>query len=145
MKHFFKNYKIGFDLWGFILFVLLMVPGIVYWCLPAFNDLGGNAVLDLIALFFQVLGIAFLIVIVRKHPERRNIFDSLFMMIVALVLFYYVAWIVYFCGFNQLNIILFLTVCPCAALLMYELERKNFLALFPTAVFSVLHIISAFL
>lgn len=145
MKRFFGNYKIGFDLWGFILFAVLMIPNIVYWCLPAFNDLGGNALLDFIALFFEVPSIVFLIVMKRKHPERRHLFDSLYIMTAAMVLFYYVAWIVYFCGFNQLNVILFLTVCPCAALLLYELERKNLLALFPTAVFSVLHIVSAFI
>lgn len=142
MKDLFKKYKFGFDVWGLVLFAVLMLPNIVYWCIPAFNDLGGNSTLDIIATVFEVMGIALLIFVVQKEQKRRYFFDSLYLTASLFVVFYYVAWILYFCGFNQMSIIVFLAVCPCAALLLYEIERKNLPALLPTAVFAVLHVIS---
>ena len=40
----FKDYKWGIDLLGVLLFALVMLPNIVYWCIPDFTGLDGNQI-----------------------------------------------------------------------------------------------------
>lgn len=154
MKKFFEKYKLGFDFWALILFALIMIPNIVYWCIPAFTDLNMDGTMDTFARIFQVIGVALLLFMVKKPQEETDgkkeeqtqskpFFDSLFMTVSLLVLLYYAAWIIYFCAALNTGIILFLAGCPCLALLMFAVERKNYFALAPLAIFSVLHILSA--
>ena len=148
MKKFLEQYKIGLDFWALVLFALIMLPNIVYWCIPAFSDLDVNSATDTAARVFQVIGVALLLFLVQKPQEKKQasekkpFFDSLFMMVTLLLLLYYAAWIIYFCGTLNVAILLFLAGCPCIALALFALERRNFFALVPLIVFSVLHIVA---
>ena len=35
---FFKKYKLGFDIWGLLLFLIVMIPNFVWFAVPAPND-----------------------------------------------------------------------------------------------------------
>ena len=147
MRRFLEKYKWGFDFWALILFAVLMLPNIIYWCIPDFSDLGGDGIIDTFANILQVFGVGLLIFLVEKKgeekKEKKYFFDSLFMTVSLLVLLYYAAWIIYFCGTLNTGILLFLAGCPCIALVLFAIERKNYFALVPLAMFSILHIISA--
>lgn len=147
MRKFFEKFKWGFDFWALVLFAVLMLPNIIYWCIPEFSDLGGDGVIDVFANILQVFGVGLLIFLVQKEQEdkkeKKYFFDSLFMTVSLLVLLYYAAWMIYFFGTLNFGVILFLAGCPCIALVLFAIERKNYIALVPLAIFSILHIISA--
>lgn len=142
MKKFLENYKFGVDFWAIVLFALVMLPNIVYWCIPEFNSLDGNGALDAAATVFQVFGVAFLFFVVQKNRRQKFFFDTLFMTASLTLLLYYAAWVLYFCGIVNRMILIFLAVTPCVALILFALERRNWFAVVPLAVFSVLHFFS---
>ena len=147
MRKFFEKYKWGFDFWALVLFAVLMLPNIIYWCIPEFSDLGGDGVIDTFANILQVFGVGLLIFLVQKEgkekKEKKYFFDSLFMTASLMLLLYYAAWMIYFFGTLNTGIVLFLAGCPCIALILFAIERKNYIALVPLAIFGVLHIVSA--
>ena len=34
-----KKYKIGFDIWGLITFIIMMIPNFIWFAVPAPNDI----------------------------------------------------------------------------------------------------------
>lgn len=34
-----KKYRIGFDIWGLIIFIIIMVPNFIWFVVPAPNDI----------------------------------------------------------------------------------------------------------
>ena len=34
-----KKYKMGFDIWALVLFVVIMIPNIIWFAIPAPNDI----------------------------------------------------------------------------------------------------------
>ena len=34
-----KKYKIGFDIWGLIIFIVIMIPNFIWFAVPAPNDI----------------------------------------------------------------------------------------------------------
>ena len=34
-----KKYKIGFDIWGLIIFIIIMIPNFIWFAVPAPNDI----------------------------------------------------------------------------------------------------------
>ena len=142
MKEFLKRYKFGFDFWALILFAAIMIPNIVYWCLPQYDGLSAEGAIDTAATVFQVIGIALLLFVVQRERKRKAFADSLFMTSCVFLALDYLAWVLYFCGYSNSGVILFLAACPCLALILFEIERRNWFALVPTAVFAVLHIVA---
>ncbi len=138
---FFKDYKWGIDLLGVLLFALVMLPNIVYWCIPDFTGLDGNQILAIIGYPFQALGLAAMIVLVRKEQKRFSFLSLAGLLTWFCLLLYYIAWVFYFCDFYNIAVVLFLTVAPCAALLSFQAERKNYIAMAPTGVFALVHLV----
>lgn len=111
----FKKYKIGFDVWGALLFLIIMIPNFIWFSLPAPNDI------------LRVDS-------VTKHsPLKFAAFIS--------CLLYFASWIFYYCGITDMLVILGLTVPPCLAFLFFALDRKNMIAVIPIVIFSVCHLI----
>lgn len=54
-----KKYRIGFDIWGLIIFIIIMVPNFIWFVVPAPNDIfRGESItetVDAIASICQVL------------------------------------------------------------------------------------------
>lgn len=137
-----QKYRFGFDGWGLVLFVGIMVPNLIWFALPAPKDIlreeSATGGLDTVASICQVLLAAALVgVVKRERKERISVWAA------AACLGYYAAWAAYYLGATGPGVIAALSVLPCAALLAFELERKNYVALGPTAVFTVCHTLSS--
>lgn len=143
-KNILRGYAPGLDLWGLLLFCVIMLPNIVGWCVPALRKgFAENSALDIAALVFQIIAAAALIFIVQSERRELNFKSSLVGLTGVALLCYYLAWIFFYCGYWNAAVYLFLAVFPCVALVLFEVERRNWFALVPTAVFAVLHIVSA--
>ena len=77
-----RNYKIGFDIGGLVLFLIIMIPNFIWFGVPAPNDIlrceSVTETLDTIASIFQILLVGSLCVIINETKEKtmsRNIFD----------------------------------------------------------------------
>lgn len=139
----FKNYKWGIDMLGILLFALLILPNIVYWCIPDFPDINGNLGLEIFSSILEVIGVAAMIALTRTEEQAPFAFFSLTGTFTWLFLLLdYLAWIFFFCGFANIAVILFLAVSPCVSLVSYQANRKNYVALVPTVAFAFLHIIN---
>ncbi len=89
-----KNYRFGFDPWGLILFLLVMLPNFVWFAVPAPDDIlradSVTPVVDAIGSVFQVLTVAclcFVILLLTLPPclafilfaiDRKNLPAILF-------------------------------------------------------------------
>lgn len=142
----FKKYKIGFDIWGLMLFLIIMIPNFIWFAVPAPSDIlrteSITEVADLIASICQVLMIIFLCIFIRQEHRKLSITYLIITMIVCCLL-YFICWIFYYIGVTNAMVILGLTVLPCLAFLFFAIDRKNMIAIVPTVVFTICHLIYA--
>lgn len=139
-----KPYKPGFDGWGLLLFLLIILPNFVWSAIPAPQDiLRGDSVtetLDAAASVFQILMAGALIFLV--NPQRKPLrLTKLTAAVLGCVVLYFGGWIFYYLGRTEPGVILLLTVPPCLAFLLFAAERKNLPALISGAVFMVCHVV----
>lgn len=140
-----KSYKFGINVSAIALFALIMLPNIIWSFVPSQNDVLRNPsstqILDTFMSVFQVVMIAALCIIKNKNAGKFG-FSLLVICSAVFVALYYVCWILYYCGIIGGIILIGLCVFPCCAFLLYAVDRKNYIALIPAIVFSVLHLIS---
>ena len=139
-----KPYKPGFDGWGLLLFLLIMLPNFVWSAIPAPHDvLRGDSVtetLDAAASVFQILMAGALIFLV--NPQRKPLrLTELTAAVLGCAALYFGGWIFYYLGRTGPGVILLLTIPPCLAFLLFAAERKNLPALISGAVFMVCHVV----
>lgn len=140
-----KNYKLGFNISAVMIFLLIMLPNIICFFVPAQNDIlrkdSSTQVLDIFVTIFQVLMLATLFGI--KNVNAHKIKISLFIVLsVVMGLIYYIFWILYYCSIVHEIVLLGLCIFPCCSFLFYSIDRKNLVALVPLSIFAVLHLIS---
>ncbi|SKB67274.1 hypothetical protein SAMN06296386_103334 [Lachnospiraceae bacterium] len=74
----FKKYKVGFDIWGAVLFLIIMIPNFMWFLVPAPNDIlrteSITEILDTVASVCQVLMIIFLCIFINKEHEMKKAF-----------------------------------------------------------------------
>lgn len=137
-----QKYRFGFDGWGMGLFLAVMLPNFIWFAVPVPVDiLRAESVtrgLDTAAGVCQVLLAASLVCVVnRERPRCRPVLPA------AACLGYYVAWAVYYQGIVGPAVILALALFPCAAILLFSIARKNYVAVIPAGIFTVCHLISS--
>ena len=139
-----KNYRFGFNVWGLILFTAIMLPNLIWFFVPAPNDiLRSDSVtphIDMIASICQALMTAALCVIINQKSKKIS-FSLLTVSTIICCLLYFVSWIFYYIGAVNVIVILGLTILPCLAFLIFALVRKNLFAVFFAFVFTILHLI----
>ena len=139
-----KNYRFGFNVWGLILFTAIMLPNLIWFFVPAPNDiLRSDSVtphIDMIASICQALMRAALCVIINQKSKKIS-FSLLTVSTIICCLLYFVSWIFYYIGAVNVIVILGLTILPCLAFLIFALDRKNLFAVFFAFVFTILHLI----
>lgn len=139
-----KNYRLGFNAWGLILFIAIMLPNFIWFFLPAPNDIlridSVTPKIDMIASICQVLMTAALCVIINQKSRKINLSPRIISTIICCIL-YFVSWIFYYIGAVNVILILGLTILPCLAFLIFALDRKNLFAVFFAFVFTILHLI----
>lgn len=125
----FGSYRIGFDICGLVLFLLVMIPNLLWFAVPAPNDILRSASatpnIDVIASVLQTLLVATLcFVIPIDRPTNRRFTVG----IAVLVFAYFVGWVTYYLGFTHAVVILDLCIAPCLAFLLFSVARQNWIA-----------------
>ena len=139
-----KTYKLGFDISGLILFLLVMTPTFIWLAVPAPNDVlraeSVTPMVDIIGSVCQILFIACLCIIINKERSKLR-FSPLVIASMVCVVMYYVGWALYYQGNTEAYIILLMTVSPCVAFILFAMDRKNFPAVVFATGFTICHLI----
>ena len=148
LKKLSEKYRFGFDIWGLLLFLVIMIPNFIWFAVPAPNDIlrestDGEA-LDIISSFFQVLMVAALCIIKNQKSENIMFCSWTFASLICCLL-YFVSWVFYYTGIVNDHVLFGLTLPPCLAFLSYEIDRKNMIAVIPTVFFTVCHLLRLFI
>lgn len=142
----FKNYRLNFDPWCLLLFLLIMVPNLIWLIIPAPNDIlrisSTVEILDTIAVIFQVTMLLTLCFFKNTKAKPIRLSPLLWITIISCLL-YFICWVLYYNDFTNSVIILGLAILPCLAFLLFAIDRKNWLALIPILIFTVCHVASS--
>lgn len=139
-----KKYKLSFDVWGLLLFLIIMIPNFLWFAIPAPNDiLRGNSIteaFDMVASVCQVLMVAALCILKNKESEKLHV-THFIIIVIGCCLLYFVSWIVYYVGIVNAIVILGLVIPPCLAFLFFAIDRKNGVAIILVSVFAICHLV----
>ena len=137
-----SRYRFGFDPWGLLLFLLVMLPNFIWFAFPAPNDIlrtqSVTPVVDIIGSVFQVLTVAGLCFIIHKERSKFR-FSPLVVATIACLAAYYIGWASYYAGITTPWVILLLTLPPCLAFILFAIDRKNLPAVVSAVGFTVCH------
>lgn len=140
-----KKYKIGFDIWGVVLFFFIMIPNFVWFDIPAPNDVlrkeSVTAELDTVASVFQVLMILALCAVMNRECQKVKLTVPFIFIEIVCCLLYFGTWFLYYAGVVNAWIILGLCIFPCLAFLFHALHRKNMVAVIPITMFTACHLV----
>ena len=93
-----KKYKFGFDIWGLLLFLIIMIPNFIWFTVPAPNDIlraeSVTPVIDAIGSVLQIVFIATLCILVRVDIDKIE-FSKMIIGTLIMVVGYFISWIVY--------------------------------------------------
>lgn len=139
-----KKYKLSFEIWGLLLFLIIMTPNFIWFAIPAPNDvLRGKSItetIDTVAAVCQILMIAALCIFKNKKCGRRCATNFIIIVVICCLLYFF-CWIVYYNGIVNAIVILGLTVSPCFAFLFFAMDRKNGIAFILISIFTICHLI----
>ena len=137
-----KKYRFGFDVAGLILFLLVMAPTFIWMAVSAPNDVliaeSVTPIVDTVGSACQILFIACLCIIINKERSKLS-FSPLIIASIVCVVVYYMGWVLYYLGFTNPWVILLLTLPPCAAFILFAMDRKNFPAVLFAIGFTICH------
>ena len=139
-----RKYKIGFDILGLLLFLMIMIPNFIWFAVPTSNDILRNEsitpVIDMIASIFQVIMVIALCII--KNKQCQNPMKKIwFKLIIIAIIIYFVGWILYYIGIVNAVILLDLCIAPCVAFILLSIARKNIVALISSIIFMICHVL----
>ena len=139
-----QKYRFGFDIGGLLLFLIIMIPNFIWFAVPAPNDILRNPsiteTIDAVASVFQVIMIICLCILKNRNQSKIHITPLIIITLSSCIL-YFISWMFYYGGITNAFVILGLTIPPCMAFLFYSLDRKNVIAVVPTIVFTICHLI----
>ena len=141
-----NTYRFGFDVWGLIFFLMVMLPNFIWFAVPAPNDVlraeSVTPVVDIVASVCQVLTVACLCFVINKERGKLR-FSPLVIATMVCVIVYYIGWLLYYTGIVNVWVILLLTISPCLAFILFAADRKNLPAVVFATAFAVCHLIFA--
>lgn len=139
-----KRYKLSFEIWGLLLFLIVMIPNFIWFAIPAPNDIlraeSITEMVDTVASVCQILMIVS-ICIFRNRESKKLCISSFVIMVTVCYLLYVASWIAYYNGMTNAIVILGLTIPPCLAFLFFAIDRKNGIALIPISIFTICHVV----
>jgi len=141
-----NTYKYRFDWWALILLVVVMIPNIIWGIFSPSDDVlrieSQTPIADTIGSISQVLMLASLMLLRRKNSPSTNE-KNWNIATLLLTTLYLICWISHFMGYTPKAFIIAMAVIPCMFFGSYAIGKRNFLALFFCAIFSVCHILFA--
>lgn len=139
-----SRYRFGFNFWGLLLFLLVMLPNFIWFAVPAPNDIlrtdSVTPAVDAIGSVFQVLTIACLCFVIPKSRSKLR-FSPLIIATIICVAIYYIGWAFYYTANVSPTVIFLLTVPPCLAFILFAADRRNLPAVELAAGFTVCHLV----
>lgn len=139
-----KKYKIGFDIWGLIIFLIIMLPNFIWFAVPAPNDIlrteSVTVVIDAIGSICQVL-IAFSLCAFINSERKKLSFTKTIIIVICCCVIYFASWMLYYLGTTNTIVILGLTIPPCMAFLFFAIDRKKYISIIPISIFTICHFI----
>ena len=144
----FRQYRMGFDFWALILFLLIMLPTWLWLAIPAPNDVlrseSLTPVLDGIGTFCQVIFLFLLTTFLNKGRRGLALGPMLLCCLLCTVL-YYAGWGLYYAGIVAWPVILLMTLPPCFAFGFWAMHQRCWIALIPIGIFTLCHLGSAWI
>lgn len=139
-----KEYKFGFNIYGLLLFLIIMIPNFIWFAVPAPNDVLRvelvTEVIDAIASVCQVLMVISLCIFANIKSHKFHI-TPLIILVIICCLIYFASWVSYYAGVVNTGVILGLTISPCLAFMLFAIDRKNMIAVVSSSVFLICHLI----
>lgn len=139
-----KRYKLGFEVYGLLLFLIVMIPNFIWFVIPAPNDIlraeSITETVDTAASVCQILMIAALCIF-RNRESKKLCITPLIIMAAVCYILYVASWTAYYNGITNAIVILGLTIPPCLTFLFFAIDRKNGIALIPILIFTICHMI----
>ena len=137
-----RKYRFGLDVWGLVLFALVMVPNFIWFAVPAPNDvLRGESVtpgLDIAASVFQA-GLVGTMCLLRNRGAQRPMGPGWRLAIAGALALYWTGWILYYQGITHVFLLLGQCVTPCLVFACFTAARKNGAALLCALGFFICH------
>lgn len=140
-----KTYKIGLSIKGFLAFIAVMIPNIVWMIYPPSNNmLSSNssniAILNILMSVSQWTMIATLIFLSRTIESNKK-YDKLYIVTSIICLsIYYISWVYYYMNIVPAFILLGMAIFPCGFFILFTIWQNNTIAFIFAIMFSVLHI-----
>ncbi len=139
-----KKYRFGFDIWGLVIFLIVMIPNFIWFAVPAPNDVlrseSVTIIVDMIGSICKSLFIGFLCIIINKERSKLH-FSPLIISSIICIILYFVGWVLYYNGITNPLVIISLTLPPCLAFIFFALDRKNVIAVISALCFTICHLI----
>ena len=142
----FQNYKLGFDVGALILSGILILPTLIQNVLFGGGGFSQTATPELDTVAWIMLGLTVVTLCLASNRRHKKLSRKNFLTLaVALCcVVYYGFWAaLYLLPFSGTGMVLGLCLLPCAALLLYCLERKNWPAVVPATIYLLTHLISS--
>lgn len=141
-----QSYKLSFDIGALTLFVVIMLPNLIWFAMPAPDDIlrgeSSTPHIDVVSAVFQILMIGILCFVKNKHTCSNGVSTTIIVSVIFCI-FYYVSWILYYLSIIHIANIISLTITPCLAFMFFAIARKNYIATIPIFVFSICHLTHA--
>lgn len=142
-EHMDRKLKFSFQIWGLLLFFLIMLPNFYSFAVPAPHDIFAvpsvTAGLDTFASICQVLMVAALCLLENRQARPIRL-SPWVLACLGCCLVYYGGWVLYYHGVTNAAVILDLCIAPCLAFGFFAVDRKNWIATVPLAVFTACHL-----
>jgi len=141
------NYSFSFSWRGFLIVLLPMIPNIFYFLFPNAISSGkvenNHLILNIIEHGSQLIYIALLIfMITNKYVSIQSVY------VIGMAIFllsYYAFWILLFAGNKNLIILICMAIFPVVYFILAEIWLHNFLAIIPTVIFGIVHVIITYI
>ena len=137
----YHNYRIGIEWWGLILFLVVMIPNIIWFKVPAPNDImrqeSRTPRVDKFMTVFQAMLIITLILL--KNVKAVSVHPAYIVLIGLSLISYYTGWIIYYRGISNAFIHIVLADAPCLAFILFAVLKKNLPALTSGVLFTATH------
>ena len=139
-----KKYKLGFDISGLVIFLIIMLPNFIWFAVPAPNDIlrqeSMTPIVDIIGSVCQIIFVASLCIVINKERDSIRISPLLISSAFCIGL-YFLGWVLYYNGIVNPMVIICLTLPHCIAFIFFALDRKNIIAFIPAVCFTICHLI----
>ena len=139
-----KNYRFGFEFCGFILSLAILLPSVIWYFIPAPNDVlrSADSIFALGMTAAVLRGLAMLTSSFLVNLDSRELkFNPAAFLIFAFGAIYYIGWFLYYAGFANVFTLTLLAVSPVVMLASLAVDRKNIFSLVLSASFAVVHIV----